>query len=93
MVAGKTGPEGEPTMSTTAAPLTNRDRAVLRAVAAGRCNISATDKALVVDGRFFADQFAGSRLTSAGLITAATESGRALLTASGRALLGTGVPA
>jgi hypothetical protein len=34
---------------------------------------------------YFADQFAGFRLTSAGLIAAATESGRALLTASGRA--------
>jgi hypothetical protein len=78
-------------MSTTAAPLTNRDRAVLRAVAAGRCEISRTSGVLVVDGLCFADQFAGSRLTSAGLIAAATETGRALLTASGRALLGAGM--
>jgi hypothetical protein len=75
-------------MSTTAAPLTNRDRAVLRAVAAGRCEISATGGVLVVDGLCLADQFAGSRLTAAGLIAAATETGRALLTASGRELLG-----
>jgi hypothetical protein len=75
-------------MSTTAAPLTNRDRAVLRAVAAGRCEISATGSVLVVDGLCFTDQFAGPRLTAAGLIAAATETGRALLTASGRALLG-----
>jgi hypothetical protein len=76
-------------MSTTAAPLSNRDRAVLRAVAAGRCEISpGTSGVLVIDGLCFADQFAGLRLTSAGLIAAATETGRALLTASGRALLG-----
>ncbi|TWF79073.1 hypothetical protein FHX44_114999 [Pseudonocardia hierapolitana] len=76
-------------MSTTAAPLTNRDRAVLRAVAAGRCRISPAGGALVVDGLYFADQFAGSRLTEAGLIAAASDTGSALLTASGRALIGT----
>ena len=75
-------------MSTTAAPLNKRDRAVLRAVAAGRCEISTTGSVLVVDGLCFSDQFAGIRLASAGLIAAATETGRALLTASGRALLG-----
>jgi hypothetical protein len=76
-------------MSTTAAPLSNRDKAVLRAVAAGRCEISrAAGGVLVVDGLCFADQFAGPRLTAAGLIAAAAETGRALLTASGRKLLG-----
>lgn len=74
-------------MSTTAAPLTSRDRAVLRAVAAGRCEIAATGGALVVDGLCFTDQFAGARLTAAGLIAAGTGSGRASLTASGRELL------
>jgi hypothetical protein len=74
-------------MSTTAAPLTNRDRAVLRAVAAGRCEISPTAGVLVVDGLCLSDQFAGARLTAAGLIAVAKESGRALLTASGQALL------
>ena len=43
-------------MSTTAAALTNRDRAVLRAVAAGRCAIAPTGGALVVDGLCFTDQ-------------------------------------
>jgi hypothetical protein len=74
-------------MSTTAAPLTNRDRAVLRAVAAGRCEISKTGGSLVVDGLCFTDQFAGSRLTAAGLIAAAKDTGRALLTTTGQALL------
>ena len=78
-------------MSTTAAPLTNRDRAVLRAVAAGRCRISPAGGDLVVDGMYFADPFAGPRLAAAGLIAAATETGRALLTASGRALVGAGM--
>jgi hypothetical protein len=73
-------------MNTTTAALNPRDRAVLRAVAAGRCEISATaGRTLVVDGLCFADQFAGPRLTAAGLI--ATGVGRAHLTASGRALL------
>ena len=73
-------------MTTTTAALNHRDRAVLRAVAAGRCEISAGSGAtLVVDGLCFADQFAGPRLTAAGLITAGD--GRARLTASGAALL------
>jgi len=73
-------------MHTTTAALNHRDRAVLRAVAAGRCEISAGSGAtLVVDGLCFADQFAGPRLTAAGLIAAAD--GRARLTASGAALL------
>ena len=74
-------------MSITAAPLSNRDRAVLRAVAAGRCEISSTGSVLVVDGLCFADQFAGARLTAAGLIAAVPDNGRALLTTSGQALL------
>ncbi|MHA6616887.1 hypothetical protein [Pseudonocardia sp. DLS-67] len=80
-------------MSTTAAPLSNRDRAVLRAVAAGRCRISPAGGALVVDGMYFADQFAGSRLAAAGLIVPSPKPGPALLTASGRALIGAGVAA
>ncbi|OZM79327.1 hypothetical protein [Pseudonocardia sp. MH-G8] len=75
-------------MSTTAATLSNRDNAVLRAVAAGRCEISGAGAVLVVDGLCFADQFTGSRLTAAGLIASAAGTGRALLTASGRAQLG-----
>ena len=75
--------------TTTAAPLSIRDRAVLRAVGAGRCEISAgVGHVLIVDGLTLTDQFAGPRLTSAGLIAPAAEtSGHALLTASGRALL------
>lgn len=75
-------------MSTTDNPLSHRDRAVLRAVAAGRCEISdGTGGALVVDGRFLCDQFTGPRLTAAGLINAGSHHGPAQLTASGKALL------
>lgn len=73
-------------MPTTAA-LNHRDRAVLRAVAAGRCAISAASGgALTIDGLCFSDQFAGSRLRAVGLIDTAA-SGRALLTPSGQELL------
>jgi hypothetical protein len=75
-------------MSVTTLPaLTNRDRSVLRAVAAGRCSRPAPSS-LTVDGMALADQFAGLRLVDAGLITASaglvalTDSGRALLTAA-----------
>jgi hypothetical protein len=74
--------------TTTAAPLSIRDKAVLRAVAAGRCEIArAAGGVLIVDGLCFADQFAGPRLASAGLIAATAETGHAMLTASGQALL------
>lgn len=72
----------------TATPLSQRDRAVLRAVAAGRCEIAQTfGRNLVIDGMWFTDQFAGPRLTQAGLIIAGPQGGPAQLTASGRALL------
>ena len=72
----------------TSTPLGQRDRAVLRAVAAGRCEMSARfGGALVVDGLCFSDQFAGPRLTRAGLIVADSPLGLAQLTASGRTLL------
>jgi hypothetical protein len=75
-------------MTTTATPLSYRDRAVLRAVAAGRCEIADdTAGTLVVDGRFLSDQFTGPRLTAAGLIDAGSHRGPARLTASGEALL------
>jgi hypothetical protein len=75
-------------MNTTATPLSYRDRSVLRAVAAGRCEIAGdTGGALVVDGRFLSDQFAGPRLAAAGLIDAGSRQGTARLTASGEALL------
>ena len=75
-------------MSVTTLPaLTNRDRSVLRAVAAGRCECPGPS-CLTVDGMPLADQFAGLRLVDAGLIMATadsvalTDSGRALLTAA-----------
>lgn len=64
--------------------LTNRDRAVLRAVAAGRCELSAST--LVVDGLRLSDQFAGTRLAAAGLISTG-RAGSARLTADGAAIL------
>jgi hypothetical protein len=73
-----------PTTSTT---LSYRDRAVLRAVAAGRCRISAPDGGtLVIDGLSFCDQFVGPRLRNAGLIAAGA--GIAILTSAGQSLLG-----
>ncbi|MEU7480639.1 hypothetical protein AB0A63_32000 [Lentzea sp. NPDC042327] len=65
------------------ATLTHRDRAVLRAVAAGRCQLSGT--ALLVDGLGCTDQFIGTRLTTAGLISATP--GPAALTTAGQAAL------
>jgi hypothetical protein len=70
----------------TTTNLNGRDRAVLRAVAAGRCEIPAGSLgALTVDGLSFSDQFAGLRLAAAGLIAAGV--GRVRLTPSGQALL------
>jgi hypothetical protein len=59
-------------MNSTSSPqLSSRDRAVLRAIAEGRCMVSGScGTALTVDGFCLADQFAGSRLANAGLITA-----------------------
>lgn len=71
-------------LATDLPSLTNRDRSVLRAVAAGRCTQPGPG-CLCVDGVALADQFAGLRLCDAGLITAA--SGPVALTASGVALL------
>ena len=70
--------------ATTLPDLTNRDRSVLRAVAAGRCT-QCGPGSLTVDGLALADQFAGLRLCEAGLITSAT--GPVALTDSGLALL------
>lgn len=67
----------------TASSLTHRDRAVLRAVADGRCEISGSS--LLVDGLCCADQFAGLRLRTAGLISA--RPGPAALTTAGYAML------
>jgi hypothetical protein len=72
-------------MITTSTILSHRDRAVLRAVAAGRCTISAVGSQLAVDGMGYCDQFVGRRLAVAGLIAAGP--GPAHLTSTGRALL------
>lgn len=73
-------------MNATIIDLTNRDRSVLRAVAAGRCAMSAGScPALTVDGLCCSDQFAGSRLAQAGLIRSAQ--GAVSLTDTGRAAL------
>ncbi|NMH97867.1 hypothetical protein HF526_11170 [Pseudonocardia sp. K10HN5] len=69
--------------------LSHRDLAVLRAVAAGRCEMSgACGGSLTIDGLCCCDQFVGPRLASAGLIAAGgSQPGPARLTASGRELL------
>jgi len=77
----------------TTTTLNNRDRAVLKAVAAGRCTVSDLHAStLTIDGLPCADQFVGPRLAHAGLIvvpgtaatvpTTLTESGRAFLLAA-----------
>jgi hypothetical protein len=83
---------GENSAMITPAPisLSHRDRAVLQAVAAGRCEFSAdTRGSLTIDGICCCDQFVGPRLASAGLIAVAgSRSGPARLTESGQALIG-----
>jgi hypothetical protein len=68
--------------------LSGRDRAVLRAVAAGRCRLGAGwQPVLLVDGLVCADSAAGRRLVAAGLINPpdpARPLGPASLTALGR---------
>jgi hypothetical protein len=78
-----------PATAIISTPLSNRDRAVLRAIAEGRCQLSgAYGTSLVIDGRYCADQFVGARLANAGLITypnsvpALTKSGIAALRAA-----------
>ena len=67
-----------------------RDRAVLRAVAAGRCQLRAgCEPLLVVDGVGCADSGVARRLISAGLLVPPTRpAARAELTAAGRVALG-----
>jgi hypothetical protein len=74
--------------TSTLSSLSHRDRAVLRAVAAGRCQISAGAGApLIIDGIGCCDQLVGPRLVKAGLIAAVARPGPARLTDSGRAVL------
>lgn len=67
--------------------VSGRDRAVLRAVAAGRCELGAgCEPVLLVDGLGCADSSIGYHLIEAGLIEPPTPGrARAVLTAAGRA--------
>jgi hypothetical protein len=83
-------PEGNGEMNTTIiTQVSNRDRAVLRAIAEGRCIISGgAGNPLTIDGYCCADQFAKARLTTAGLISVAGPApAPAQLTPTGRAVL------
>jgi hypothetical protein len=75
--------------------LSGRDRAVLRAVAAGRCRLGAGwQPVLMVDGLVCADSMAGQRLVAAGLVQPpdpARPLGPAVLTPAGRDALGPGI--
>ena len=80
---------------TTTSTLSGRDRAILRAVAAGGAELAlGTEPDLFLDGRCCCDQSAAHRLHRAGFI-AATKLGlvgqrvAAALTPAGRAALGT----
>jgi hypothetical protein len=74
------------TTTSVTTQLSNRDRAVLRAIAEGRCQVSGgCGTALVIDGRYCSDQFVGARLANAGLVAYATA--RPSLTATGFAVL------
>lgn len=71
--------------------VSGRDRAVLRAVAAGRCQLGAgCEPVLLVDGLVCADFSTGGRLVAAGLVAPpdpARPLGPARLTAAGAAEL------
>jgi hypothetical protein len=76
-------------MITSTGALSHRDRAVLRAIRAGRCQVSGRAATmLVIDGFGCSDQFVASRLVQAGLIASpGPRPAPARLTASGIALL------
>lgn len=73
--------------------LTGRDRAILRAIAAGGAElVYGSEPDLLIDGRCCCDQIAAHRLAHAGLIAAAVEAATgqrvpARLTPAGTALL------
>ena len=74
--------------TTTCEPLSHRDRAVLRAVAAGRCrHTGEIGTPQLIDGVYISDQLVGLRLSAAGLIADGSGRGATTLTASGRAAL------
>lgn len=74
--------------TTPNAQLSNRDRAVLRAIAEGRCTVAGgCGTCLMIDGLCCSDQFAGARLASAGLITVIRSAGRVELAPQGAVLV------
>jgi hypothetical protein len=74
--------------ATVRTELSRRDVAVLRAVAAGRCElVECGGPVLTVDGRCFCDQLAAPRLAGAGLIVGGTADRLARLTPAGAAVL------
>ena len=74
--------------TTTRHPLSHRDRAILRAVAGGRCRLSGEIGApLLVDGVYCSDQLVGLRLAAAGLICDGIGHGAPTITETGRAAL------
>jgi hypothetical protein len=77
--------------STGTTTVSGRDRALMRAIAAGRCQLGAgIEPVLLVDGFVFSDSSAGYRLMVAGLIAPPDPSrplGPAVLTSAGRAAL------
>src|SRR5512133_3432718 len=85
----------ETPVMTTTSTLSGRDRAILRAVAAGGAElVLGTEPDLFLDGRCCCDQSAAHRLVRAGLITPATlglvgQRVAAALTRAGRQVLGT----
>ena len=76
-------------MNATITTLSHRDRAVLKAIAGGRCTVTGSHAStLTIDGLRCADQFIGPRLAGAGLIVTGYQGPeRARLTESGRAML------
>lgn len=88
--------DGERVAGTGVAPpppvmeVCGRDRAVLRAVAAGRCQLRAgCEPLLLVDGVACADSGVARRLIGAGLVAAPVGvADRARLTGAGHAVLG-----
>ena len=84
-----TDSSGSETAADCATEVCGRDRAVLRAVAAGRCQLrTGCEPQLIVDGLSCADSAAARRLIAAGLLAPpAGTAGQARLTAAGRAAL------
>lgn len=84
------GVETDAEPGSSSAVMCGRDRAVLRAVAAGRCQLRAgCEPLLVVDGVACADSGVAHRLVRSGLVAPPRGvADRARLTPAGRAALG-----